>query len=144
MIKITDIMNHQPIVIGCNAKLLDAIWRLAETRCSDLMVLSDDGEWLGVLSEGDILRSLLPSFDSIQGSLIGGGDKIEINSLELENRSVSELLIKDAFCVGPNEGVLRAAAIMASMNIRRLPVVDSGVLLGTIGREDLCLGLIRD
>ncbi|MFM7322363.1 MAG: HPP family protein [Armatimonadota bacterium] len=142
MIRVADLMNRHPAVVRSDATLLDAVRLIAASRCSDVMVLDSGGRWEGVLSEGDVLRRMLPSFDTIRDPAADGSEILEENAEQLGDLPVHCFMIRGAITIGPDESLLRAAAIMASMNIRRLPVVAEGRLVGTLGREDLCIGLL--
>ena len=67
---IREIMNHNSITIPHDSSLKDAAKIVSETQSSDLMVVSDDGDFIGVLSEGDLIRVVLPKFDEIMKSLV--------------------------------------------------------------------------
>jgi CBS domain-containing protein len=53
--------------------------------------------------------------------------------------SVKEVLTKDVRTVSPQMSVDEAAGIMASSQIRRLPVVENGQLMGVVSLGDLAV-----
>ncbi len=58
--------------------------------------------------------------------------------------AAGKLLIEDPLVVRPYNHPLRAAALMISRQIRRLPVVDDdGTLVGTISRADIAAAIIQ-
>jgi CBS domain-containing protein len=114
-----------------------------ETGASDLAVVSVDGDFVGVLSEGDLLRALLPDQDSVAAdSLLESYELLTINGRARANDRIETLVIKDPFVLHPTDDLLRVAEIMTGRMIRRLPVVDNGRLVGTLSRADLCLALL--
>lgn len=143
--KVSDVMNTKIIRIGPDATVKEAAQLAHNSQASDLMVVDDDGSFLGVLSEGDLIRGALPKMEEIlaQGEGLGAGIELFIDkAAELADRPASPFFITSALTVTPNSPVLKAAGIMISKQIRRLPVVDNGKLVGTIARADICLGLM--
>jgi len=61
----------------------------------------------------------------------------------LANAPIEPLVIKNAIVVKPSDDLLTAASIMVKKQIRRLPVVDNGVLVGTVSRTDVCRAVLR-
>jgi len=51
-------------------------------------------------------------------------------------------VIRAAITISPGEDVLKAAGTMISHQIRRLPVVADGKLVGTISRADICRAVL--
>ena len=60
MLTVGDVMCRKPFVLPESARLCDTARLLLRSGCSDLMVENATGEWVGVVSEGDVLRALLP------------------------------------------------------------------------------------
>jgi len=78
------------------------------------------------------------------GSLSGAFQSFVDEGSLLANSTVERLLLKDPLVVRPYNHPLRAAALMVSRQIRRLPVVDDdGTLVGTISRADIATAIIR-
>ena len=56
--------------------------------------------------------------------------------------SIKRLIIADPITVHPDDPLLKAAAVMTSRMIRRLPVVHEGRFIGTVSRADICWALL--
>jgi CBS domain-containing protein len=143
MLTVDDVMEDQPLVILLNTSLSEAARVMRSTGCSDLMVTDAEGLFQGVVSEGDVLRTCLPAYHDLGGrSMLSAGDLLERRASEVANRSVEPMILRGAIRLAPTDSLMRAAAVMASMQIRRLPVVDAqGRLVGSLSRGDLLTGL---
>jgi CBS domain-containing protein len=143
--KIREIMNTGAATVDAGATVKQAVDVLAASQASDLMVVAGDGRFVGVLSEGDLIRAVLPRYDEI---LQGGGNLTEAFEVfadkgsALADKPIEPLVIKDALTVASQDEVLKAATAMVRKQIRRLPVVDGGKLVGTISRADVCRAVL--
>ena len=66
------------------------------------MVVDDDGVFVGVLSEGDILRNALPDFDEIVeagGTLYDAFQLFMRKGRELSDKPIMPLVIRDPLVV---------------------------------------------
>jgi CBS domain-containing protein len=144
--EIRQVMNRNAIRIHVGATMMEAADIVSQTQTSDLMVVDDDNTFVGVLSEGDLIRAILPRFDEIMQS---GGGLSEAFELFIENghekaaETIDGLIIRDPITFAPNTHVLKAASTMIAKQIRRLPVVDGGKLVGTVARADVCKSVLR-
>lgn len=143
MLTVADVMEARPVVVQAQTALAQAAALMQSRGCSDLMVVDEQGQFRGVVSEGDVLRACLPAYHELGGrSMLGADDLLESRAAEVAHRTVEPMILQGAVRLAPSDGLLRAAAVMASMQIRRLPVVDAnGRLLGTLSRGDLLTGL---
>ncbi|MBU1672004.1 MAG: CBS domain-containing protein [Actinobacteria bacterium] len=145
--RVADAFNEKVAKLASAATLCDAAELLSATQSSELMVVDGDDNLLGVVSEGDLVRAVMPSRDEVLE-----GDLPLLSSLELiaekgssiKDRRVTEIMITDPITMSPEDPLLKAAQIMDSRKIRRLPVVDAGRLVGTLSRADICLHVIRE
>jgi CBS domain-containing protein/FixJ family two-component response regulator len=127
----------------------DSLHRAAEivalSGVGDLMVVDDRGAFIGVLSEGDILRNALPDIDDI---LEAGGTVYDAFQLfvrkgrELSDKPIMPLVIRDPIALHPDDHVAKAATVLIERQIRRLPVVQDGQLIGTISRANICQAVV--
>jgi CBS domain-containing protein len=66
---IGDFMSPPSVArIAPEASLREAARIFADSAASDLMVAGDDDRLIGVLSEGDVIRAVLPDIDEILGA----------------------------------------------------------------------------
>ena len=63
--QVKDFMTVRTTRIRYNSSIQHAAEIVALSHVSDLMVIDDDDNFRGVISEGDILRSALPDIDEI-------------------------------------------------------------------------------
>jgi CBS domain-containing protein len=145
--KVREVMSASGATVDIGATVKQAVHILAESQASDLMVVGADGRFAGVLSEGDLIRAALPRYEEI---LAGGGNLTEAFEVfvdkgsALAEKPIEPLVIKDALTFAPQDEVLKAASTMVRKQIRRLPVVDGGKLVGTISRADVCRAVLGD
>jgi len=143
--KIGEIMNVNVTRIRMGATVRQAAEILSASQASDLMVVDESNAFLGVLSEGDLIRMALPDFEEIlrQGETLSSGLQVFIDKgRALASSKIDDLVIRAPLSVRPDEPVLRAATIMITKMIRRLPVVQEGQLVGVVCRADICRGII--
>ena len=143
--QIRDIMTIYPIYIRVGADMRRAAEMISISEVSDLMVIDHDNLFLGVLSEGDLIRAILPGFNEV---LQAGGTLNDAflfflqKGRDLVNRPIDPLIIRNAITLKTTDDVAQAAVVMVEKQIRRLPVVDDGKLLGTLSRSDICRAVI--
>jgi CBS-domain-containing membrane protein len=145
MLTVADVMCADPVRVHEHTSVAEAARLLQRTACSDLMVVDEAERWLGVVSEGDLLRTCLPSYADLGGrSLVEAGDVLLARAARAAGATVAPLVLRNVIRVAPGDALLRAATVMASMQIRRLPVVDAeGILVGSLARADLIAGLVN-
>ena len=131
--------------IPAGANLFDAAHLVARTQVGDLMVVDEGDAFVGVLSEGDILRNALPDLDAIVdagGTLHDAYQLFVRRAQALAARPILPLVIKEPIVMRPGDHVAQAATILVERQIRRLPVVDAGVLVGTVSRANICQAIV--
>jgi len=144
-VRVRDVMDRRPIRIGLQDTLGTAAELFVLTQASDLAVIDGDDRFLGVLSEGDVLRALMPDFaglDEAEVTLEHAYEIFRTSGADRVGDPINRITIRESITVAPDEELLRPAAVMVDQQIRRLPVVDDGRLVGTISRADICWALL--
>ena len=142
---IRDIMTTHPVYIDADATIHRAAEIISIAEVSDVMVVDEGKTFVGVLSEGDLIRAVLPNFDEIiaaGGSLADAFDFFVRKGRELARRPIAPLVITSPITMQPTDEAAMAATAMAEKQIRRLPVVEEGKLVGTVSRADICRAVI--
>jgi CBS domain-containing protein len=140
-------MTNRVARIRAEATMLQAAEAISLSGASDLMVIDRTGAFTGVLTEGDVLRAALPDIDEILtagGSLDAAFDRFVEKGRDLAALPIMPLVIRDPLAVDPDDHVARAAVVFVERNIRLLPVVRDGRLLGVISRADVCNAVVGD
>ena len=109
------------------------------------MVVDDSSNFVGVLSEGDILRRALPDVQQIleEGGTLDVAFEIFLRrGRDLVDVPITPLVIRDPIVASPDDHVAKIATVLVERQIRRLPVVDNGKLVGTISRADICRAVV--
>lgn len=138
-------MNRQAARVRMDDTLRMAAELLALTQVSDLAVVDEEGRFLGVLSEGDVLRALMPDYTGLEDDSVTIQDAIDFFStvgVQRSEDSLAPLVIAESITVAPDDDLLRPAAAMVTHQIRRLPVLEGDRFVGTLSRADIVWALL--
>jgi CBS domain-containing protein len=110
--------------IGPDAAVYDALQEMA-ARDVGALVVTENGEVVGVVSERDYARKL---------ALMGKISK---------ETQVREIMSDEVVCVGPKQTVDGCMALMSEKRIRHLPVLENEQLAGIISIGDVVKAIIE-
>ncbi len=145
LLRVKDVMATRTIRIQRDANMYRAAEVAALSRVSDLMVVDEGDKFIGVLSEADILRAALPDMDEItsEGRSMDSVFSIFLKKgKELSKLPILPFVITEPIVLDPQDHVAKAATVMIDRNIRLLPVIKDGKLVGTISRADVCQAVV--
>jgi CBS domain-containing protein len=133
-------MTRRVTTVARGASILEAVRLMLQNRISGLPVVDDEGQLVGMVTEGDFLRRAETSTERRRSRwlefLIGPG-RLADEYVHAHGRKVDEVMTCEPFTISsdtPLEGVVQA---MEKHHVKRLPVVDGGKLVGIISRADL-------
>ena len=139
-------MKASPAAVRPDASLAEAARLLAATDATDLYLVDEKGLLVGVLTEGDLIRAVLPDLDEIAaagGSTQDAMDAFVAKGRRLANQTIRPYVIPQPLSVAPTDHAAVAATLLTERQIRRLPVVEEGRLVGTVSRGDVVRGVIH-
>jgi CBS domain-containing protein len=116
--EILDEKGHRVLMIDADASVLEAVKQMVAANVGSLLV-TDDGEIAGVVTERDFLRSVAGD---------DGGDS---------GASVREIMSSPLIVVTPQTSVDECMALMTNRRIRHVPVVDAGEVTGIVSIGDV-------
>ncbi len=137
--KIRDVMTAEVATVSPETTLRDVAQVLIERRISGLPVVTDDGTCIGVISEADLIVKEAGRPASRRRAL----DWIIGESLDPERQrrhaatTAREAMSSPVLTVDADRPLRDAADKMVASHVNRLPVVDSGRLVGIVTRADL-------
>lgn len=143
--KIREMMSINPTRIRLGSSVREAAELFAFSNASDLVVVDGENTFVGVLSEGDVMRAMLPELSEVMaagGRLADSYDLFQEKGAALAREPIDPHVITSPIVLSADDEVHKAAALMATKQIRRLPVVENGQLIGTVSRADVCRAVI--
>jgi CBS domain-containing protein len=143
-----DIMTRDVVVVHPDTTLLAAVKLMASRRISGLPVVDDHGAVIGMMSEGDLLR-WHEGFSERQArwlDLLAEGLDLApdfLHGLQEQQRRVRLLMTPEPVTVSESTPAREIASLMYARNIKRVPVVRDGKLVGIVTRTDLVRALAQ-
>lgn len=141
--KVRDLMVRTVITVAPSDLLATAARRLAARHISAAPVV-EDGKVVGIISESDILKALVPDSATDPPSIL------DLLSGSAREPHKGPALVRDAMtttvrCITPDESIWQAATLMQQGQFKRLPVTGEGNrLVGIISRADLIRAMARN
>lgn len=139
-----DIMSTTVISTSPSASVRHAVAIMLQNKISGLPVIDDDGRVCGMVTEGDMLlrREIRPS-PRINRSA-GLISEIDLERYIHSNGwCVADVMSADVIVASPDSEVADISESLQTHRIKRLPIVQNGVLVGIVSRRDI-LRIIAD
>jgi CBS domain-containing protein len=135
---VSDVMTTRVVSVTKDASFRTMAAALREHRVSAFPVLDDDGKVIGVVSEADMLaKEALSSEPQGMPGMVSGLLRHREHE-KARGTTARDLMTSPAVTVTPDDTLERAARLMYTRKVKRLPVVDAnGHLVGIVARSDL-------
>ncbi|MCM8758129.1 MAG: CBS domain-containing protein [Candidatus Omnitrophica bacterium] len=138
--KVKEIMKKEVVSLSKDTKIKDAFGKLLQIHISGLPVLDENLRIVGMFTEKDILRAILPGYLEKVGRFIYEENPkiIQKKLLDIQDLTVEKLMRKDVITVDEDTTLCEVARIMLTQNVRRIPVLDKEKrVIGIVAREDI-------
>jgi len=141
--KVKDIMSTPPITVQVEQTVGQAAAQILEHRINAVPVLEGE-RVVGLLSEGDLVRLLLPRYSEVVEDEYRFQDfeAAEERADIIRHQPVRHAMTVGVLSVTPQTPVLKAAALLRAHHLKWLPVVSEGKLVGIVTRHDICKALL--
>ena len=117
---VREAMTADPRSIGASASVVDAARLMREQHIGSLPI-TEDGELGGVITDRDITTRVVAEASNLKAT------------------SVDDVYSRDLVSVEADEDLEDALQLMAQHQVRRLPVVEQGRLVGIVTQADIAL-----
>ena len=117
---VRDAMTADPRSIGASASVVEAARLMREQHIGSLPVTENE-RLVGMITDRDITT------------------RVVAESAVPETTSVEDVYSRDLISVEPDKGLDEALQLMARHQVRRLPVVENGRLVGMVAQADIAL-----
>lgn len=133
---VRDIMTYRARTVSPDTPLRDAARDMVRAGVEGLPVVDEEGRLVGMLSERELLQHLLHS------QLIGGSSARAEATGASARRTVRDVMTRQVLCVSADQPLAEVASLMSNKELDRVPVVQSGRLVGVLTRGDIVRKLI--
>ncbi len=144
--KINEIMTKEIRTLAPEVFVTDAIKVLFDHKISGLPVVDVSGKLVGMFTEKDVLKAILPSYVSQVGNFVyeNSPKTVKAKVSMLAGFTVAQLMRKEVVQVLEDTPVCEVARIMLTQNVRRVPVVDANShVLGIVARSDVLENILN-
>ena len=117
---VRDAMTEDPRSIGASASVVEAAQLMRQQHIGSLPVTEDE-RLVGMITDRDITT------------------RVVAERAVPETTSVGDVYSRDLISVESNDDLEEALRLMARHQVRRLPVVESGRLVGMVAQADIAL-----
>lgn len=138
--KAGDVMSTGAATVRPDAVLADAVRVMVEHRISGLPVVDAQARLVGILTEGDFLRPDQGRKPRVVDILVSGGT---MTPHDLNTRRVAEFMTPNPVTITAETSLEEIVELMNRHNVKRLPVVTQGKVVGIVSRSNLLLALLR-
>ena len=137
--KVRDIMDPSPDIIRTSDTFEHLIKILDEVKYHVVFVVDKEEKLVGIVTEGDIVKVLIPKYITVDESLISVMDVnyFERKCRESKDLTINEIMSKTTFFVREEDPIIKAAALMVVNKIHTVPVVRNGKVVGIVSRLTL-------
>jgi CBS domain-containing protein len=113
-----DIMSKPVETIDINASVIDAVLKMNKSKHGSIMVIEKE-KLVGIITERDILERIVERF------------------LDPREIQVNEIMSSPVVTIPPDTSIEEAAKMMTEKNIKKLPIMEDGKLVGIVTSMDL-------
>ena len=117
---VRDSMTADPSSIGASASVVEAARIMREEHIGSLLV-TDDEKLVGMITDRDITT------------------RVVAEAADPNRMSVGDVYSRDLISVESDKDLEEALQLMARHQVRRLPVVENGGLVGIVAQADIAL-----
>lgn len=139
-----DIMTSPVTTVAPDDSVLDAVKLMLEKRISALPVVTGEGELVGLVSEGDLIRRSeigARDYSSWWLAAIGGTARLAEEFVQTHGMNVEEIMTRKIVTVPQHMPVWKIAETLEKNKIKRVPVMDGATVVGIVSRANLLQAL---
>jgi CBS domain-containing protein/mannitol/fructose-specific phosphotransferase system IIA component (Ntr-type) len=126
---VRDIMSDSVASVTPATPVRDAIDIMVQRRVRALPVVGEKQEVLGVVTEWDVMRALLPQTPR-------AGADTHVAGVSASAR-VRDIMTRSVLCISGDLGIEETASMMINKDVEQFPVTSEGRLVGFVTRGDI-------
>ncbi|HEY2533389.1 MAG TPA: CBS domain-containing protein [Xanthobacteraceae bacterium] len=138
--QVKDVMTQKVISVQEDDSVLTAARLMLQNRISGLPVLDQEGEIVGIVTEGDFLRRSEIGTQRQRPrwlEFVIGPGRLADEYVHTSGRKVGEIMTRNPQFVSENDALETVVEKMERHHIKRLPVMRGGRMVGIVSRANL-------
>jgi CBS domain-containing protein len=120
--KVEQLMSGRVVTVELASSAFDAASKILNHDIGCVVVTGEKGKVEGLITKGDVLREVV------------------MKKLDPQRVGSESIMSRPVVTVGPKTTLAEAQEIMTKNNLTKLPVIDSGELVGIITSTDILRG----
>ena len=154
-IRVRDLMTTQVITVKPTDTVRQAVIKMAVDNVSGAPVVDNRNHVLGIITQTDILKLILKYQQKLDNGLGGevllnqpldtDSDDAVLNgvSAEITGMKVEDIMVRTTIYTTPDAKIIEVLKALMGANIGRVPVLEQGVLVGTVSRSDIIFAIYK-
>lgn len=139
------VMTMGVVTVPADASVYDAAFILLCAGISAAPVVNASGKMIGIVSEADLMYR--PEIGTVAKKswlerLIADDAFSAREFIHSHSHRVADVMTKNVVSAAPSTPLTEVAALMREHRVKRIPIVEDGVLVGIISRSHLLQGLL--
>jgi CBS domain-containing protein len=139
-----DVMVHGVIAVGPDMPVLAAANAMVSNGVSALLVMDLSAKLIGVVSEGDLIRRVETDTERHRSwwkDMFVSSDALAREFVKSHARRVADVMTRQVITAIPDTPLREIADLMEEHNIKRVPILDNGKVVGIVSRANLLQAL---
>lgn len=139
-----DVMVRQVVTTRSDSTIRDVAALLIAKHISAVPVTDADGNLLGIISEGDLLRRSETQTERQRSwwlKWLVSNETLTAEFVKSHSRRVSDVMTRNVIVARPDTPLHEIATLLEHNRIKRVPIVQGGKIVGLVSRANLVQAL---
>ncbi len=154
-LRVRDLMTTQVITVKPTDTVRQAVIKMALDNVTGAPVVDNRNHVLGIVSQTDILKLILKYQDKLDEDfntehilsqpMDTGNQSVNMTQIneEFSSKKVEDIMVRSTLYTTPDAQIVEALRMMMKMDVNRLPVLEQGILVGTVSRSDVIFAIYK-
>src|SRR5258708_4583189 len=139
------VMTRPVVTVPADATVFAAADILLGSRISAAPVIDADGKMVGIVSEADLMNR--PEIGTVPGKsclqrLLADDAMLARDYVRSHSHHVADVMTRNVITAEERAELVDIAALMQRHNVKRVPIVRDGKVVGIVSRANLLQGLL--
>jgi CBS domain-containing protein len=134
-----DVMRAEVQCVSETTTLRDLSRAFRRHGVTTLSVINDEGELVGVVTEAELLKAMLPGYSELLDTLqyMQDFEYLEDRADEVEDMPVRDIMLRGAISVTEDTPLMRVISLFLLKATSHIPVVHDNRPVGVVTRTDI-------